>query len=88
MSSSSDLLRELKRTLEFDREFAALDNSIQIQISHRFKKIQEKTELGKPLENRFKGMKSEHIGGWRIVYWFDENYVYLMRCRKRKKSYK
>jgi len=50
-------------------------------------KIQEKPELGKPLKNELAGFFSERFGGYRIIYSFDDNSVYLHRCRKRSEGY-
>jgi mRNA-degrading endonuclease RelE of RelBE toxin-antitoxin system len=58
-----------------------------LRIKGAIDKIQEKPKLGKPLQNELAGFLSEHVGKFRIVYQFDEKYVYLITCRKRKKGY-
>lgn len=68
-------------------EFAALDNSIKKRINKAVKKILEKPELGKPLKRELAGYFSEHVGGYRIIYRYDNRFVYLERCRKRDKGY-
>ena len=80
-------MRELHKTDEFKADIQALDNSIRIRAKKAVDKIQEKPELGKPLGNKLHKFFSEHFGGWRIVYKYDDENVYLYRCQKRKGVY-
>ncbi|HIH30469.1 TPA: type II toxin-antitoxin system RelE/ParE family toxin [Candidatus Micrarchaeota archaeon] len=72
---------------EFESEFVSLDNSVKERINKAVKKILEKPELGKPLKSELAGCFSEHVGGYRIIYKYDDEFVYLLRCRKRKEGY-
>ena len=64
-----------------------LDKSVRIRIEDAIDKIQEKPELGKPLKRELAGYFSEHVGGYRIIYQYDDEFVYLHRCRKRNAGY-
>lgn len=79
--------RFIRYSDEFESEFISLDNSVKERINKAVKKILEKPELGKPLGNLLAHYFSEHIGGYRIIYQYDDNFVYLLRCRKRKEGY-
>ena len=81
-------MRKLQRTDEFKADIAALDNSVRLIAKKAVDKIQEKPELGKPLKHDLAGLKSEHFGGYRIIYWYDDENIYLLRCRKRKGVYR
>jgi mRNA-degrading endonuclease RelE of RelBE toxin-antitoxin system len=65
-----------------------LDNSIVLRAKKAVYKIQNKPELGKPLKNELVGFFSEHFGNFRIIYHYDKENIYLVRCVKRKEAYK
>ena len=64
-----------------------LDHSVQLRIEKSLSKIAEKPELGKPLGRELAGFLGEHVGGWRIIYDYDEQSVTLHRVRKRDEVY-
>jgi len=80
-------MRNLVPTDRFNDELNALDKSIRNRIANSISKIQEKPELGKPLKKELAGFFSEHVGGYRVIYRYDDKFVYLHRCRKRSKGY-
>jgi len=81
-------MRKLVPTEKFDEELNSLDNSMKMRIVDAINdKIQKKPELGKPLKHDLAGFFSEHIGKYRIIYQYDDNSVYLLRCRKRREGY-
>lgn len=80
--------RRVHHSDRFGSEFTALDKSLQERIDKSVKKILEKPGLGKPLKRELAGYFSERVGGYRIIYRYDENFVYLERCRKRDRGYR
>ena len=81
-------MRKLVPTEKFDEELNSLDNSTKTRIVDAINdKIQKKPELGKPLRRDLAGFFSERIGKYRIIYQYDDENVYLLRCRKRLEGY-
>ncbi len=80
-------MRKLAPTDRFNKELNSLDKSIGVRIADSISKIQEKPELGKPLKHELAGYFSEHVGGYRIIYQYDDKFIYLQRCRKRNDGY-
>lgn len=80
-------MRRLLMEDRFREDLERLDNSVRIRILKAIDKICEKPELGKPLRNELAGHRGEHVGGWRVVYEYDEQTITLIRCRKREESY-
>ncbi len=80
-------MRFLHKTEMFREDIRSLDNSVILRAKKAVYKIQIKPELGKPLKNEFAGFFSEHFGNFRIIYRYDEENIYLVRCTKRKEAY-
>ena len=81
-------MRKLVPTEKFGEELDSLDSAMKMRIIDAINdKIQKKPELGKPLRHDLAGFFSERVGKYRIIYQFDQNTVYLLRCRKRSNGY-
>ncbi|MFH0927720.1 MAG: type II toxin-antitoxin system RelE/ParE family toxin [Candidatus Micrarchaeota archaeon] len=81
-------MRNLHRSDKFEADIKSLDNSIRLRAKDAVDKIQKNPELGKPLRHELAGLFSEHFGGWRIIYGYDNENIYLLSRRKRKAAYK
>ena len=81
-------MREIYYLGKFEDEFLSLDKSIQLRIDSAVDKLLDTPELGKPLKNELAGFRTKRVGSYRVIYKFDEKYVYLYACKKRKEVYK
>ena len=73
---------------EFKNQFKKLkDQKSKEILKKHIKKLCENPELGKPLEGSYKGVRSERVGPFRLLYSLKGETLYLIRFRHRKKVY-
>lgn len=56
-------------------------------LKKHVKKLCGNPELGKPLEGAYKGVRSERVGPFRLLYSVKGETLYLVRFRHRKNAY-
>lgn len=74
-------------TENFSHTYSKLDKSIKERVDKSIKKILERPELGKPLKYELAGLRSEHVGKFRVVYEIKGNTVIFYTFEHRKKVY-
>ncbi len=73
---------------EFRQQFKKLkDQRSKETLKKHIQKLCENPELGKPLEGSYKGVRSERVGPFRLLYSLKGETLYLIRFRHRKKVY-
>ena len=60
---------------KFDKTFSQLDRVSQKRIVERLKSLSKHPKSGKPLEGRFKDIRSLRVGKYRILYNIQENHL-------------
>ncbi|MEE8168387.1 MAG: type II toxin-antitoxin system RelE/ParE family toxin [Candidatus Hydrothermarchaeales archaeon] len=83
------VIKRVIRSKEFERQFKKIRDkkSKEILVKH-IKKLCKNPDLGKPLEGTYKGVRSERVGPFRLLYALKGETLYLVRFRHRKKVYK
>lgn len=54
------------------KELEKLDKSIKIQVIKKIRELDDNIELGKPLRNFLKNLRSLHVGDYRVIYTIKE----------------
>ena len=85
--SKSDFTRDLDYKIQFIEDMKHLDKALLGRIRRALEKIRKTPELGKPLHAPRGGLFAERVGKIRIIYFYDEQTVHLVRCRERKEGY-
>jgi mRNA-degrading endonuclease RelE of RelBE toxin-antitoxin system len=62
-------------TNNFSHAYSKLDKSIKERLDKFIKKILEKPESGKPLRYELSGLRSEHVGKFRVLYEIRDNVI-------------
>ena len=77
-----------KFTYQFLEDTKKLKGPLRKRLRKAIKKILERPELGKPLRYTFKGLRSERVGKFRIIYVIDGRKVKVTDIITRGKGYK
>lgn len=75
-------------TEHFSKIYSKLDKNIKERVDKAIFKILEKPNLGKPLKYELAGLRSEHIGKFRILYEIKGNNIIFHSFEHRKKAYR
>jgi mRNA-degrading endonuclease RelE of RelBE toxin-antitoxin system len=77
-----------KFTDQFLEDTKGLKGPLRKRLKKAVEKILERPELGKPLRYTFKGLRSERVGKFRIVYEIAGKFIIFHTFEHRKKIYK
>ena len=77
-----------KFTDRFLKDTKKLRGNLKKQLEKAVKKILAKPRLGKPLRYSFKGMRTQRVGRFRIIYEIERNVIVFHVFEHRKKAYK
>ncbi len=77
-----------KFTEQFIEDTKKLKGPLRERLEKAVIKILENPELGKPLKYSFKGLRTERVGKFRIIYEIEGNIVVFHTFEHRKKVYK
>ena len=73
---------------EFKQQFKKLmDQKSREILKKHIKKLCENPDTGKPLEGTYKGVRSERVGPFRLLYSVKGETLHLVRFRHRKRVY-
>jgi len=72
----------------FSRHYSKLDKSVKDILDKSIGKILESPEFGKSLKYELAGLKSEHIGKFRLIYEIKGDSVIFHTFEHRKKVYR
>ncbi len=64
------------------------DKTTRLKILKQIKKIEEKSDIGKPLGNELKNYRSLRVTPYRIVYRIEKNKIIINCFEHRNKAYK
>ncbi len=78
---------EVVWTDKFEKEIKKFDNSMKGKIIKQIQKIVQNPETGNPLRYNLKSERTVYVWPFRIIYTFDKNTIYFLRCQHRKKVY-
>ncbi len=79
---------ELSVTREFEAEFSKLDKTVQKRVVEKLREIvEDPMHYGKPLRRNLKGLWSARVGMHRIIYTIEEDMVFAVTVKHRKKVY-
>ncbi len=83
------VVKQVIRSEEFKHQFKKIkDRKSREILKKHIQKLCENPELGKPLEGTYKGVRSERVGPFRLLYALKGETLYLVGFRHRKKAYK
>lgn len=74
-------------TNKFEKQVRSLDSSVKEKVKKQIEKIIENPLIGKPLKYDLKGERTVYVKPFRIIYSFDNDTVYFLRCMHRKEVY-
>ena len=63
---------------KFDKTFSQLDRVSQKRIVERLKDLSKNPKSGKPLKDRFKGIRSLRVGKYLILYDIQEDHLIIV----------
>lgn len=74
-------------TKKFEKQVKILDSSVKEKVKKQIKKILENPLIGKPLKYNLRGERTVYVKPFRIIYSFNKDVVYFLRCMHRKDVY-
>lgn len=75
-------------TEDFSQTYSKLDKSTKERLDKSIKKLLDNPELGKPLKYELAGLRSEHVGKYRLLYEIKDNLIIFHTFEHRKKVYR
>ena len=83
------VVKQVIRSGEFEQQFKKLKDkkSKEILINH-IKKLCENPDVGNRLGGTYKGVRSERVGPFRLLYALKGDTLYLVRFKHRGKAYR
>lgn len=75
-------------TEDFSKIYSKLDRQLKERVDIAINKVLSKPELGKPLRYGLAGLRSQHIGKFRLLFEIKKDAVIFYTFEHRKKVYK